>query len=266
MDTVNLTPFDLFVAFALILLLVVLMLPWRAGLARPTLVAALRATAQLLLVGLVLKALFAQTDPGWVAVMATVMLGFAGYEVWARQERRLRGGWGYGAGGLSMFVSAFAVTVLALTVIVEPQPWYTPRYSIPLLGMMLGNAMTGVALTLNTLTQQVLTQRHVIEARLMLGHRVRDAMTDIHRHSLRTGLMPILNAMSAAGVVSLPGMMTGQILAGTPPVEAVKYQILVLFMVTASTGLGSLGALWLGSRRLFDERQRLRLDRLAPHS
>jgi putative ABC transport system permease protein len=68
--------------------------------------------------------------------------------------------------------------------------------------------------------------------------------------------------MSAAGLVSLPGMMTGQILAGNPPVEAVKYQILIMFLIAGGTGLGTLAALWLGSRRLFDARQRLRLDRL----
>jgi putative ABC transport system permease protein len=70
--------------------------------------------------------------------------------------------------------------------------------------------------------------------------------------------------MATAGIVSLPGMMTGQILAGNPPVEAVKYQILIMFLVASGTGFGTLGALALGARRLFDERQRLRLDRLRP--
>ena len=69
--------------------------------------------------------------------------------------------------------------------------------------------------------------------------------------------------MAVAGLVSLPGMMTGQILAGTPPVEAVKYQILIMFLISAGTGFGTLAAVWLGSRRLFDERHRLRLDRLS---
>ena len=75
-------------------------------------------------------------------------------------------------------------------------------------------------------------------------------------------MIPIINAMAAAGVVSLPGMMTGQILAGTAPVEAVKYQILIMFLIAAGTGLGTLASVNLMSRRLFDDRQRLRLDRL----
>jgi putative ABC transport system permease protein len=68
--------------------------------------------------------------------------------------------------------------------------------------------------------------------------------------------------MMAAGLVSLPGMMTGQILGGNPPMEAVKYQILIMFLIAGGTGLGTVVAVWMGSRRLFDDRQRLRLDRL----
>jgi ABC-type iron transport system FetAB permease component len=72
----------------------------------------------------------------------------------------------------------------------------------------------------------------------------------------------IINSMAAAGLVSLPGMMTGQILGGSPPMEAVKYQILIMFLIAGGTGFGTMVAVWLGSRRLFDERQSLRLDRL----
>jgi putative ABC transport system permease protein len=75
-------------------------------------------------------------------------------------------------------------------------------------------------------------------------------------------MIPIINAMSVAGLVSLPGMMTGQIMAGAPPLEAVKYQILIMFLIAAGTGMGTITAIIIGCRRLFDERERLRLDRL----
>jgi energy-coupling factor transporter ATP-binding protein EcfA2 len=78
----------------------------------------------------------------------------------------------------------------------------------------------------------------------------------------QVGMLPIINAMAAAGIVSLPGMMTGQILGGNPPVEAVKYQILIMFLIAGGTGLGVMFALWLTARRLFDDRHRLRLDRI----
>ena len=96
----------------------------------------------------------------------------------------------------------------------------------------------------------------------MLGHEWHEAIAGIRRTSTRNGMIPIINAMAAAGIVSLPGMMTGQILAGAPPAEAVKYQILIMFLIAAGSGFGTVAAVWLASRRLFDERGRLRLDRL----
>ena len=96
----------------------------------------------------------------------------------------------------------------------------------------------------------------------MLGQTSVQAISDIRRESMRAGMIPIINSMAAAGIVSLPGMMTGQILAGAPPVEAVKYQILVMFLISAGTGFGVIAVLWLLSRRLFDARHRLRFDQL----
>jgi putative ABC transport system permease protein len=191
------------------------------------------------------------------------MLLVAGREVTARQERRFAGWWGYGVGTLSMFISAFTVTVLALVLLIQPTPWYLPQHAIPLLGMLLGNTMNGISLGLDRLTSTAWQQRQVIEAKLMLGQSASNAISDIRRESMRVGLVPIVNAMAAAGVISLPGMMTGQILAGSPPLEAVKYQILIMFLIASGTGFGTLAAVWLGSRRLFDERERLRLERLS---
>ncbi|MFA7594390.1 MAG: iron export ABC transporter permease subunit FetB [Thiohalobacteraceae bacterium] len=253
---------DLGIAAVLVVLMALLSARLQRSLARQILVAAARTTVQLLLVGLVLKALFATTHSGWVALMALFMLLVAGREVMARQERRLRGGWSFGIGTLSMFLSSFAVTLFALTVIISNQPWYAPQYAIPLLGMLLGNTMSGVAIAMDRLTQTAWQQRAEIEARLMLGQSARNAVRDYKREAARAGLIPIINAMATAGLVSLPGMMTGQILAGAPPVEAVKYQILIMFLIAVGTGLGTLGAVAIASRRLFDERQRLRLDRL----
>ncbi len=195
-------------------------------------------------------------------MIATVMLLAAGREVMARQKRPLKGGWGFGVGALSMFVSSFAVTLLALTVIIGGSPWYAPQYAIPLLGMLLGNTMNGVALGVGRLTESAWQQRAVIEQRLLLGQSRLEAILELRRDSVRTGMIPIINSMAAAGIVSLPGMMTGQILAGSPPAEAVKYQILIMFLIAGGTGLGVIVALWLTARRLFDDRHRLRLDRL----
>lgn len=262
MELILLSPFDLALASGLVILLAAMSWWLHLGVEGRVLIAAARSTVQLLLVGLVLKALFAQSQPGWVALMALVMLLVAGFEAMQRQKRRFGGVWGYGIGASSMFLSSFCVLLLALTVIIGVQPWYQPQYLIPLLGMLLGNTMSGVAIALDNLTRGAWDSRGRIEARLLTGATWEEAIEDIRRDSLRSGLIPIVNAMATAGLVSLPGMMTGQILGGSPPMEAAKYQLLIMFLISGGTGIGSVAAVWLGSRRLFDERDRLRLDRL----
>jgi UDP-glucose/iron transport system permease protein len=264
LELIRLGPWDLGLAALLVLALAGLSWRLHLGVERRLLVAALRSTLQLGLIGVVLKGLFAVAHPTLVAGLSLIMLLAAGYEVMARQQRRFSGAWGMGIGTVSMFLSSFGATLIALGLIVRPDPWYTPQYLIPLLGMLLGNTMNGISLSLETLTQRVWRERGGVEARLMLGQGWSEAIGDIRRDALRAGLIPIVNAMAAAGIVSLPGMMTGQILAGSPPLEAAKYQLMILLLITAGTGFGALAAVWIGARRLFDERERLRLDRLRP--
>jgi len=262
MNVISLSAFDLSIASLLIILLAFLSLILKLDLAGQIIIAAARTVVQLLLIGLLLKLLFTQVDLLFISILSIVMLLIAGREVMARQERRFGGWWGYGLGTMSMFISSFALTIYALVIVIGTEPWYTPQYAIPLLGMMLGNTMTGVALALDRLTSSAWQQRQVIEARLILGQDWRSAIGGITRESVRIGMMPMINAMAAAGIVSLPGMMTGQILAGTDPLEAVKYQILIMFLITAGTGFATILATWVGAKHLFDDRQRLRLERL----
>ncbi len=262
MGVIPLSALDLVLAACLVAGLAGLSVRMHLGLGRSILTSALRTTVQLLLVGLALKAIFSTVHPLLLLAMALLMLGVAAREVMQRQKRRFAGWWGFGMGAVSMFLSSFSVTILALVVIVGVKPWYAPQYAIPLLGMLLGNTMNGIALGLDRLTATAWREARNVEARLLLGHTWHEAVRDIRRESIRAGLIPIVNAMAVAGLVSLPGMMTGQILAGSPPMEAVKYQILIMFLIASGTGFGTLAAVRLGSRRLFDERHRLRLDRL----
>jgi len=263
MNLIVLSPLDLSLAALLVLAFAGLSWLLHLGLGRRIIIAALRSAVQLLLLGLVLKSLFAETNLLLIGLLTLIMLAVAGYEVMARQKHRYKGAWGYGIGTTSMFLSSFSITLLALLVIVQVDPWYTPQYLIPMLGMLLGNTMTGIAIALDRLTSTASAQRGQIEAQLMLGFDCIESIREIRREALRSGLIPVINAMATAGIVSLPGMMTGQILGGSPPMEAAKYQILILFLIAAGTGLGSAAAIWIGSHRLFDARQRLRLDRLT---
>jgi len=105
--------------------------------------------------------------------------------------------------------------------------------------MILGNTMTGISLGLDVLSNGVMRERNAIEARLALGGSRYQALLPVIRDALRSGFMPTINAMAAIGLVSLPGMMTGQILAGVEPIDAVKYQLLIMFLIAGGTGLGT---------------------------
>jgi putative ABC transport system permease protein len=260
---ITLDYWELAVASLLVLIDAGLSIVFGLRIHRSLLIAAIRMTVQLALVGLVLTALFAVVSPLWAGLAAVVMIFFAGQEVVQRQERRLTGWWSYGLGTICMMMASILVTTFALLTAVRPNPLYDPRYAIPLLGMILGNCMTGIALGLDTLTTGLMNRRATIEARLMLGATKWEGAAPVTRDALRSALMPTINSMSATGLVSLPGMMTGQILSGVPPVEAVKYQILVMFLIAGGTGFGAVAAVLGSVYRLTDSRHRLRLDRLT---
>jgi len=237
------------------------------GLVRQMAIAAARMVVQLLLIGMVLKLVFALASPWITLALAAVMAAFAGREVWARQERPQAGLWGVGLGASVMTLAGMVVAVTGLTQYIAAEPWWRPQYALPLFGMILGNTMTGVSLALDTLNTGLARERAGVEARLMLGASRWEATRAAARRALRAGLTPIINAMAATGVVALPGMMTGQILAGVDPTEAVKYQLLIMFLISGATGLGTLMAIFAGVWRLTDARHRLRLDRLrAPRT
>ncbi len=130
------------------------------------LVAGARMCVQLFLVGLAPEALLTLVSLWLTALIMMVMAAVAGREVMARQTRRLTGWWAYGLGTSTMLVSGLIITVGALTSEIRPEPWYDPRYAIPLFGMILGNLMTGVSLGLNTLTTSAIRDATACEAQL----------------------------------------------------------------------------------------------------
>ncbi len=262
MNYVVLDTGDVLTAAALLLVNGAISVALALGLGRSLLISAVRMVVQLTLVGLILRWLFQSSSPWLTFVVALIMIGFAGYEAMARQEKKLAGAWGFGIGAMAMGFAGLSVTMLGLTALLQPEPWFQPRFAIPILGMVLGNCMTGVAIALNQFLSQAGQNRRGVEAMLALGYSRDQALAPLRRLAARAGMIPIINSMAAAGVVFLPGMMTGQILAGVEPAQAVKYQMVIMFLIAGGTGIGVLLALLGASRRLSDERHRLRLDRL----
>jgi putative ABC transport system permease protein len=263
MNTIPLNAVDLVLAAALLIVNGIISVVFGLRLERSLAIAAIRMVVQLAVVGYVLKFVFEQTSPVWTALVALVMVLVAGIELIQRQERRPRGWLAYGLGNATLLLAGGLATLYAATIVIGPSPWYAPRYVLPILGMVLGNTLTSISLALQTLNEGAERERSAIEARIALGATRLQAFSGLLRQSLRTATTPLLNSMAVAGVVTLPGMMAGQILAGADPHEAAKYQIMILFVLAGASGLGAFAAA-LGSVFLMtDARHRLRLDRLA---
>ncbi|KAB2939342.1 MAG: iron export ABC transporter permease subunit FetB [Hyphomicrobium sp.] len=260
MSYVSLTYTDLLLAAALLIINGAISWRFRLGLERSIAIAAVRMLVQLALIGVVLKFIFAQASPVWTLGFALVMVIAAAVEVVSRQHRRATPWRTLGLSTATLLFIGTFVTVFGVGVIVAPEPWYAPRYVLPILGMVLGNTMTAIALVLEGLSEAAHRERAAIEARLALGARRYEAFGAPLRGALRTGMMPMLNAMATTGIVALPGMMTGQIIAGVDPIGAAKYQVLIMFLIAGATALGSFLAAFGGVRLLTDERHRLRLD------
>lgn len=258
-DVIHLGLWDVAGAGALVLLAGIVSISLRLRLEKDLAVGVVRSTVQLFLLGYALRWVFANVAIGFT-LAALVLMTLA-----AARAGIQRSGWRIQAGFPGAFVTLILTSGLtalfASAVLVRAEPWYDPRYVLPMLGMLLGNGLTGISLCLDSLVSSFADGREQIELDLALGATRSEASRDPIRRAVKRGIIPIINAMMVVGIVSIPGMMTGQILAGAPPIEAVKYQLLILFLIAASTSLGSVGVAWFASRRLVDASHRVRPDR-----
>ncbi|VFN05026.1 MAG: putative ABC transport system permease protein [Candidatus Kentron sp. G] len=228
----------------------------RLGMGRLLLVAGARTIGQLLLVGLVLEWVFRWERWYVVIGLGVVMTSIAGITAVGNNRRRYPGIWIDTL--VAIWASAWFVTAFALFAILHDIPWYRPQYAIPLLGMVLGNTLNGISVGLSTFTESLVARRERIESLLALGASRWEAARGTIQHAVRTGMLPTINSMMVVGVVSLPGMMTGQLVSGMAPIQAVKYQIVIMFLIASAAALGTVGVVLLGFARLFTNRHQYR--------
>ncbi len=254
---------DLALAAGLVVVNALLSLALRLHLHRSLVWAAARMTAQLLLVGSVLRLVFAHASPGLTLTVVAVMVLLAAREVAVRPKERLSGHGNHVIALGSVAASTGVTMVLVLGTSIRPDPWYDPRYLVALVGIVLGSALNAASLAIDSMLSGARRDRAGIEARLALGATAAEAFAGLVQSSVQRALVPTINQMTAAGIITLPGIMTGQILAGASPLDAARYQILVLLLLAGAGGLAAIGAAGLARRRLTDDRGRLRLDRLT---
>jgi putative ABC transport system permease protein len=260
MNLQNLSLWDVAIAALLIVVNGAVSVALKLDLERKLAWAAVRTVVQLLAIGYVLGWVF-QFDRWFVVlplmVAMTLIAGFAGAQRGARTYAGQRVD-----SIVSIWVSSWLVAAVGLFVVIRIRPWYEPQYAIPILGMILGNTLTGVSLGIERMTEELTARRDRVDMALALGATRWEAAQAPARQAVRAGMIPTLNQMAVVGIVSLPGMMTGQVLAGQSPLQAVRYQIVIMFLIAASSALGTVLAVLLTYRRLFSADHRFLASRL----
>lgn len=261
MSYIELSYWQVALAAVLILVNACISIALRLGLERTLLIASVRTVVQLLLLGWGLQWVF-QVDRWYIVLLIMMSMTLvAGYTAMQRTSKKYDGMLLDTV--VSIWGSSWAICGFALVVVLHGpnrslEDWYQPQYAIPLLGMILGNTLNGISVGLKTFTDSLHQRRSHIESMLALGATRWEAANDAIRDAVRTGMIPILNSMMIVGIVSLPGMMTGQMLSGADPASAVKYQIVVMFLIASATALGTVGVILLSYRRLFTAQHQLR--------
>lgn len=247
----NLSYLDILTALGFILICLGVSYKMRLGLGKTLVIATARTLIQLNLIGLILAWIFAQSQWYQVLAILSVMTIIASVSASGRVSKP------YAKLKQDVFVSlvcgAGLVSFLAIQWVLKISPWYTPQYIIPVLGLVLGNALTGVSLTSSELIKGLHNNQASINAKLALSASPTEAVQDLVKSSIINGLTPTINAMMVVGLVSLPGMMTGQILAGADPTQAVRYQIVTMLFICTGSMLSCTLSAYLILRRFFNE-------------
>lgn len=253
---IDLSLWDLVTVYSLLLMSIGLAHILRAGQGRDIFWSGLRMFVQLMIVGYLLHLVFALESALPVLLILVVMTGFAVQTIGARVETKMPNF--YRVVGAAILFGCGGMTFFFCTLVIGLEPWYDPRYLIPLAGMVIGNSMTGASLAAERLAAEFRERREEIETALCLGSSVKLAAEPAVSSAFRAALIPSVNAMAAMGLVFLPGMMTGQILSGTEPLIAVKYQIAIMCVITGSVALTTFMILRFGYRSYFTSYQSLR--------
>lgn len=249
---------QLLLALLFIVMAQVTSMIWHLGLNRDISIGALRTVSQLFLMGYALTFIFKADSLPLTVGIFVVMVVSAVFIVKGRVRERdvpyLLPTF------LTMVTSYFLTALFVSYAIVGVTPWWEPRYFIPTAGMVIGNSMSALAISIERLFSQMRQQRELIEMKLSLGADFREASSEIFRSAVKAGMIPSINAMMGVGLVFLPGMMSGQILAGTDPLIAIRYQIVVMFMLVGSTALSSIIVMLIIRRRCFGSGEELLLS------
>ncbi|MCH7938971.1 MAG: iron export ABC transporter permease subunit FetB [Candidatus Marinimicrobia bacterium] len=219
-----------------------------------------RTFVQLTLIGYALNFLFLSTSLSVFAAVALAMLAVAAWEAVRRQQVRIPRFYLIAFVSLSAALALSTAVVVAL--IIRPEPWHSLVITIPLTGMVLGNSLNVISLSADRFLSELRLRRDEVETALSLAAPPSQALHPVFKSAVSSALIPAINALMTVGLVQLPGVMTGQILAGTPPMEAIKIQIVIMMMWIATGVVSGVISTTLLSRQLVNRRWQVRWELL----
>ena len=219
-------------------------------------ISSIRMTVQLFIAGYVLVYIFDKSSIVLSALMILLMEFFGVYNIVSNKKKRLNNKIIFII-TISQLIGTIFVLIFFLLIVVRPDPFYDPQYLIPLGGMIIGNAMTGIDLALNQILNAIDSKRVNIEGALMLGATPRMAMDKIIQESFDTAIIPTINKIKNIGIITLPGMMSGQILSGISPLVAIKYQIAIMTAILSAVTISVFLFLRLGYEKFFNKQYQL---------
>ncbi|DBA66382.1 TPA: hypothetical protein ACH3X2_002364 [Trebouxia sp. C0005] len=263
-DAVYLSPWAVGLAALLLLINGLFSVYLCLGLHKTLGTAAIRCTIQLTILGYILVPIFSY-DRWWLVLLyAGFMITIAAAEAVSRPSAVYQGMLVHTLGVVGG--AATGVICYAMLLIIRVQPWWHAQYFIPTLGMILGNCISGVSVGLSSVMEELTTGKGRIELLLALGATRMEATRETMQRCLVLALTPVLNQMSVMGVVSIPGMMTGQILGGTVPSQAARYQIMIMFLIAATTCIAVVGSVYLAVLNILDRQHRLCSEKILPRA
>lgn len=243
---------SLILTFSLVLLSLALSYKEKLGLEKDMLIGSLRAVVQLTLIGFVLKFIFALDNLFFTTIILMIMV----YNASTVAAKR---GAGIERATLISFAAIFTGLVITLGGLMSFKAIpYEPSQVIPISGMVVGNSMVATSLLFKSLLTNFQTKREEVEVKLCLGAPPKEASLSLIRDSIRTAMLPTFDSMKTLGIVQLPGMMTGLILAGVAPETAIKYQIMVAFMLAGAVSISSFVASYWAYRSFFNKLAQLK--------
>ena len=251
MNNANISIGSLLIASSLVMVSLLFSYFQKLKLEKETIISIIRAIIQLIAVSYILEYIFGLDNPIFTTLLVLIMTFNAAYNASKR-------GKGIKGGILISFIAIAAGAGITLSILVfSGAIKYQPNQIIPISGMIISNAMVALGLCFRQLSFDFKSRRDEVETKLSLGADILPSSIEIIRDSIRTGMIPTIDSAKTLGIVSLPGMMTGLILAGTSPLQAIRYQIMVTFMLLSTTAISSFTACYLSYRKFFNKRKQL---------